>query len=158
MVSINWCLKIKNGLELVGPNENMANSYLKMAEESLRAIKNNQESKIWTASTSYYTMYYSLYAVMMKIGVKCEIHKCSIEFMKKFLLGFYSGEDVGLIETAFESRNDLQYYPNQLVNEDKLKIVREGAVDFFVKTKGVLAKINDKQVNEIRKNFEEVRR
>jgi len=155
MVSINWCLKAKNGLELVGPNKNMADAYLKMAEESLKAIKNNSESKIWTASTAYYTMYYSLYAVMIRIGVKCEVHKCSIEFMKRFLLEFYSKDDVKLVESAFESRNDLQYYPNRLINQNKLEFVREGAVDFFVKTKRVLIKINEKQINEIRNKLRE---
>jgi len=155
MVSVRWCLKIKNGFELVEPNKNMSDSYLKMAEESLKAIRNNAESKIWTASTAYYTLYYSLYAVMMRVGVKCEVHQCSIEFMKKFLDGFYSKEDVKLIESAFESRKDLQYYPNRLIDQSKLDFVKAGAIDFFVKTKDILVKISDSRVKEVRNKFSE---
>ncbi len=93
MVTIKWCLKNKNGIELIEPNENMANSYLKMAEESLEMVPKTKESKIWSASTAYYTLYYSIYAVMMKIGVKCEIHSCSIEFMKQFLSKYYDSNN-----------------------------------------------------------------
>lgn len=154
MVSINWCRGVKGGLEIVEPNENMFRSYLEMAEESFQMIKNNAESKIWTASTSYYTMYYSLYAVMIKVGIKCEIHSCSIEFMKKYLGDLYGGEFVELIKEAFEVRKDLQYYPDKLIDESKLLKVKQGAVDFFVKTKEIVERIGESVVKEIRQNFE----
>ena len=150
MVSIKWCLNAKNGIELVKPNNNMSDSYLKMAEESLKIIRKINESKLWTASASYYVMYYSLYSLMMKVGVKCEIHKCSIEFMKKYLLGFYDSGDVSLIEKGFDVRKDLQYYPGKFSDENKLEFVRDGAVDFFIKTKEILSKITEKQINQIR--------
>lgn len=150
MVSIRWCLNVKNGIELVEPNENMSDSYLKMAEESLGIIKKINESNLWSTSASYYTMYYCLYSVMMKIGVKCEIHGCSIEFMKKFLTDFYGSDYIELIKTAFESRNDLQYYPERLVDKRKVELIKSGAVDFFVKTKEILMIISEKEINEIR--------
>lgn len=150
MASINWCVKMKNGLELVEPSENMSDSYLKMAEESLGIIKKVEESKIWTASASYYVMYYCLYSVMMKIGIKCEIHKCSIEFMKRFLSDFYSSGDVELIEAGFELRSNLQYYPEKFGDRNRLVFVKTGAVDFLVKTGEILGMIGEKQVNQIR--------
>ena len=157
MVSIKWCLNVKNGIELVEPSENMANSYLKMAEESLMMIKKNEESRIWTASTSYYTLYYCLYSVMIKIGIKCEIHQCSIEFMKYFLSDFYNEAEFDLIENAFDIRNSLQYYPDKLVENDKLENIKKGAIDFFVKTKDILAKISESKIKEIREKLEEKR-
>ena len=36
MDKIKWCLKQKNGLELVEPNEELAKAYIKKAEDSLR--------------------------------------------------------------------------------------------------------------------------
>lgn len=156
MASIKWCFNIKNGIEIVEPSDNMSFSYMKMAEESLHMIKKNEESRIWTASTSYYTIYYSLYSLMMKIGIKCEIHQCSFEFMKHFL-NFYSQEDLDLIKMSFETRNDLQYYPDKLVSDNKLDFVKKGAVDFFVKTKEILSKLSEKQIKEIRKKTEEKR-
>lgn len=61
MASIEWCLKQKSGIEIIEPNENMPNSYLDMAEESIKVIDKMEQSRIWTATTAYYTFYYSLY-------------------------------------------------------------------------------------------------
>jgi|TARA_Y100000310_G_scaffold288515_1_gene314196 hypothetical protein len=47
MVEIEWCLKQMKGLELVGPNSNMSDSYVKMAEESLSVIREVDKSDIW---------------------------------------------------------------------------------------------------------------
>ena len=78
MVSIEWCLHQRNGLEMVEPNENPSSSYLKMAEESISMLGRVEGSRIWTATMTYYIFYYSLYAMMLRIGIKCEIHLCSI--------------------------------------------------------------------------------
>jgi uncharacterized protein (UPF0332 family) len=32
----------------------------------------------WIATTAYYARYFALYALLMKIGIKSEIHDCSI--------------------------------------------------------------------------------
>lgn len=154
MVSIKWCLSVKNGLELIEENENMSDSYLKMAKESLDMIKNVLESRIWKASTCYYTMYYSLYSLMMKIGVKCEIHSCNLEFMKQFLQSFYSEEEIESIKSAFDIRNNLQYYPDRLIDDKKVDLLRVRAVNFFVKTKEILSRIGERQIDEIRRLLE----
>ncbi len=156
MVNISWCLNVKNGIELVNPSENVSESYLSMAGESLEELK-KVESKIWIASTAYYSMYYSLYSLMMRIGVKCEIHSCSIEFMNYFLKEFYSSNERELIETCFRIRNTLQYYPQRFVDNKKLEFVRNEAVNFYVKTKEIISKISESQVKKIReelKNYE----
>ncbi len=153
MVSMKWCLNTKKGIQLAGPNNNMSDSYIRMAEESLQILKKLGESKLWTASTAYYTIYYCLYSVMMKTGVKCEIHSCSLEFMRRCLLGLYNSEDMALVETAFDLRNDLQYYPERFVDDIKLKLVKTSAADFLVKTREILAKITEKQINQIRSSL-----
>ena len=42
MTSIKWCLNTKNGLELVEPNTNLSQAYLKKAEDSLKSIDMNK--------------------------------------------------------------------------------------------------------------------
>ncbi len=37
MEKIKWCLKIKNGIELVEPNDNLSKVYLEKSESALRA-------------------------------------------------------------------------------------------------------------------------
>ncbi|MBL7148040.1 MAG: hypothetical protein ISS82_04405 [Nanoarchaeota archaeon] len=157
MVSINWCLKQKHGLELIEPNDNMSDSYLKMAEESINILKNIEKSNIWTATTSYYIFYYSLYSLMLKIGVKCEIHACSIEFMEKFLINFYDKKDVDMFKKAFSSRIDLQYYADRPVDKPIIDESKKYCKEFFIKTKDILSKITNNQIEEIRNNLRKVK-
>lgn len=132
----------------------MTNSYIQMAEESLRVIqKIESESKLWLASTSYYTMYYCLYAIMIQIGIKCEIHKCTLECMKNLFNDFYDEKDVELLDLGFKLRNDLQYYPDRLVSNKDLQKIRTGAVDFFIKTKGILSMISNEKIKDTRKKL-----
>jgi uncharacterized protein (UPF0332 family) len=146
MIDIEWCKKQKAGIREVEPSEDMAKSYLEMAETTLRELK-NVKTNIWKTSMVYYVVYYSLYSLMMKVGVKCEIHSCSIEFMKQYLKDYYSIEDIGLIEQAFEERNKAQYYPEEQINKKELEI---NAGDFFVKTKEIVGKISDSEIEKIR--------
>src|SRR3989338_3817447 len=148
-LNIRWCLRAKNGLELVEPNENVSRSYLKMAEESLEQLK-KLESKIWIASASYYTMYYCLYSIMMKIGVKCEIHACSLLFMKALLRKFYSQKDIEIISEASKARGDLQYYPDRGVLDSTINRIRKYASDFYTNTVTALSKLKESDIKLIR--------
>ena len=154
MVSIKWCLNKKNGLELVQPNPNLCQSYLSMGEESLKVMEKVQESQIWTATTTYYIFYYSLYAVMMHLGVKCEIHSCTIEFAKRFLKEFFSEEELDFTEDSLKARIDSQYYIDRTVPDEQYNKMVKNAPEFLVKCKSILIKLNEKKINEIRKEFQ----
>ena len=88
MDKIKWCAGKKGGLSLIEPNSDLARAYLKKAEESLESMRVNI-IKDWKISTAYYTIYFSLYAVLMKLGIKCGIHSCTIEFAKRFLREYF---------------------------------------------------------------------
>ncbi|MFH1317027.1 MAG: hypothetical protein ABII01_05910 [Candidatus Woesearchaeota archaeon] len=78
MVTIKWCCKQKQGIRIVEANDNLADSYIKMAGDATGTM--NREKKhnmVFAVSACYYSMYYSLYAVLRKIGVKCE--KCPLK-------------------------------------------------------------------------------
>ena len=154
MVSLKWCLQHKDGLRLIEPNKNMSDSYLGMAEDSILALSNVARSKIWTATMSYYIFYYSLYSLMLRIGVKCEIHSCSIAFMKHCLREFYSEGDVKMMEKAFSARNDLQYYADRPVEQKTIDEVKAYCKVFFIKTKDILASISENQIDKIRKELQ----
>lgn len=155
VINIKWCLNQRGGLELVEPNTNMSDSYIKMADESLGLLKDvENKSRVWTASICYYTMYYSLYSLMMRIGVKSEIHSCSILFMKEFLGGYYDRTDMKMIEEAFTARNNLQYYTDRPVNEKTLGAVKNHCRLFLIKTKEAIMAINQTEIKEIRKKIE----
>ena len=155
MVSVEWCVKQKSGLELVEPNENVAKSYLGMAEESIGEL-NIVVSKLWQASITYYTFYYSLYALMQRIGVKCEIHSCSLLFMEKFLSEFFSKEDVRLVKRAFQMRINLQYYANRPVDVDELEQLKKEVRDFYLKSKDVMSRLKEDDIEKVREGLKKL--
>ena len=149
MVTIKWCLGKPSGIEIIGPNSNLATAYVEKATNALATLRQVSD-RDWKISTSYYTMYYSLYAILMKIGIKCEIHQCTLEFMRQFLTGLITEEDTKLINDAFKSRNDSQYYVNRKVPDEVYSRITVKATGFMLKCKTILNTITDKQTQEIR--------
>ena len=154
MVNLKWCCGQKDGIKLIETNDNLAKSYLKMAEDSLGTMNRERKYNLaFAISACYYSMYYSLYAVCMRFGVKCEIHSCTIEFMKKALIEYYSKEDIKIIKKAFDARNIAQYYVDKIVLKEDSDYIMEKAPLWRNKSKEILAKINEKDVKEIREKI-----
>ena len=142
MDKIKWCVGKKEGLALIEPNSNLAEAYTKKAEEALESMRLNT-IKDWKISTAYYTIYFSLYSLLVRVGIKCEIHSCTIEFAKQFLREY------------FKARIDSQYYVDRTVPDSQYNKMVELAPEFLVKCKSILIKLNEKKINEIRKKFQD---
>ena len=155
MYKVKWCLNKRDGLSLVEPNSNLANAYIIKAEEALESMRINIV-KDWKISTAYYTVYFSLYSVLVKIGIKCEIHSCTIEFARYFLKEYFNEEDIDFVEDSLKARINSQYYINRTVPDEQYKRMIKKSPEFLVKCKSVLIKLNEKKVNEIRSKFEMV--
>ncbi|MCK5449378.1 HEPN domain-containing protein [Candidatus Pacearchaeota archaeon] len=154
MDRIKWCAGKKEGLSLVEPNSDLANAYIRKAEEALESMQINI-IKDWKISTAYYTIYFSLYAVLMKLGVKCEIHSCTIEFTKRFLKEYFEEIELDFTEDSLKARIDSQYYVDRTVPDEQYNNMIQKSPEFLVKCKSVLIKLNEKKVNEIRSKFQE---
>ena len=152
MDKIKWCAGKKEGLSLIEPNSNLAEAYIKKSEEALESMRVNV-IKDWKISTAYYTLYFSLYSVLTKIGIKCEIHSCTIEFAKRFLGEFFSEEELDFTEDSLKARIDSQYYVDRTVPDEQCNQMIKKAPEFLVKCKLILIKLNEKKINEIRKEF-----
>jgi len=151
MVSLKWCCKQKEGLKFIEPNDNLAEGYLKMAEGSLGTMNREKNYNLrFAISACYYSMYYSLYAILMRLGIKCEIHSCTLKFMSSFLVEFYSNEDIKTIKKAFNARNIAQYYIDKVIIKEDSDFILSQAPLFFNKSKEILSKINEKNIKEIR--------
>jgi len=153
MDKIKWCVGKKEGLNLVEPNNDLANAYLKKAEEALESMRVNI-IKDWKISTAYYTIYFSLYSILMKLGIKCEIHSCTLEFAKRFLNEFFEEDELDFTEDSLKARVDSQYYIDRTVPDEQYNRMIQKAPEFLVKCKAVLIKLNEKKVNEIRDKFQ----
>lgn len=153
MEKIKWCLNVKNGIELVEPNDNLSNVYIKKSVDALRAAVVLEDNRDWEISSCYYGMYFALYSILMKIGIKCENHSCTIEFMNTFLLKYFTEDDVKQINESMKLRIDAQYYADRNISEDKYKILIVRAPKFLVKCKEVLFIIKEEEINNIRKKI-----
>ncbi len=150
MEKIDWCLKQKNGIELVEPNEDLSKAYLKKAEDSLRASVALKGNTDWEISSAYYAQYFGLYAILMKIGIKCEIHSCTITFMKEYLYDYFTQEEMEFISKSQKARNNMQYYSDRSISDRLyLKIIKNTPL-FLVKCKYILNEINEKEIKKIR--------
>ena len=154
MAKLSWCNKIKGGLSLVESNSNLAKSYTKKAEEALESLRINI-IKDWKISTAYYTIYFSLYSILVKIGIKCEIHSCTIKFAKVFLKDYFNNQEFKFIEDSLKARIDSQYYVDRSIPDEHYSKMLALTPNFLVKCKSILVKLNEKKINKIRTAFKE---
>jgi uncharacterized protein (UPF0332 family) len=154
MDKIKWCKSVKGGIELIEPNPNLADGYILKAEESLGMMQKAKGSRDWSVSTSYYSMYFSLYSILMKIGVKCEIHACTIEFMKRFLSSYFTPTECKFMLDSLQARIDTQYYVDREVEDKFVQEMIATAPTFLVKCKEILARIKESEINDVRKQFQ----
>lgn len=152
MDKITWCLQQKKGIELIEPSDNLRSAYLIKAEEALQTLQTTK-SRDWQLTTAYYTVYHALYSLLMKIGIKCEIHSCTIECSKRFLKYYFSDGDFYFIDKAFSARIDSQYYVNKNVPDANYELILKTTPLFLVKCKNVI--ITQQEINEIREKIKQ---
>lgn len=157
MVAIKWCFKQKKGFELVEPNENMSKGYMKLADSSLGTMNRERgKNDVFSISAGYYAMYYALYSVLILIGIKCEIHQCSIKLMQELLSEFYSKEDVENIYSAFKLRNNVQYYVDRILKKEDIDKLILDAPEFAANSKNILSMLNENKIKKVREDFNEL--
>jgi len=151
---LKWCCKQKVGLKIEAPNDNLAEEYLQSAEETLSVLNDIKgKSNMWLATTKYYCEYFSIYALLQKMGIKCEIHNCTIEVSKLL-------EDMHIIPKNYskkleddkELRIDNQYYlKNRAVNINSRELS-----DFILTIKNKIHSITLNEINKVRNEIKKI--
>jgi uncharacterized protein (UPF0332 family) len=149
MSEIEWCKDQRKGIRLTEPNDNLSDAYLQKAEEALETM-NSIESPDWIISTGYYCMYYSLYAVMMKAGIKSEIHTCTIECMKEYFSKFFGNGDVKMIEDARVMRVQSQYSVSHEFAHEQAGEIVSNAPMFLLKCRNICSRMTRADIAKIR--------
>lgn len=152
-------LEKQGKLKLVEPSEEIMESYLVKANNSLKSAKVLLESSLYedSVSMSYYVMYNSLIALLYKIGIKCENHSASIILLKVLF-----SEEVLYKEIHFakEERIDKQYYLTGKdtfhVNNDLTEEMMESAEDFMIEMKLLIEKVGKDKINDYREKFSKI--
>ena len=154
MKKISWCKKQERGIKIQEPNDNLSQEYYKNAEESIKVLKSIKDTKsnMWLATTKYYIEYFAVYSVLMKIGIKCEIHDCTIA-----LLNFLEDEEVIERGTSArlgrdkELRIDNQYY----LKDKDVDVDLEKLSEFMLSIRKSLDGLGSDKVDELRKKLGE---
>ena len=148
MVKIEWCKKQSKGIKIIEPNDNLSKEYITTAEETLNVLRSIKgKSKIWLATTKYYCEYFAIYSLFMKIGVKSEIHDCTIEICTLLEeMGITPKGYSKILEEDKQLRIDNQYYlRNREVPLDYNKVL-----EFVLRMKDINSKITNLKIKEIR--------
>lgn len=143
-------------MKLVEPNINLADEYYSNAEETLLVanLSKRSGSNMWLATHKYYAEYLAAYAILMRFGIKSEIHSCTIEIIK--LLEIEGIIQFNFSETLEHDKNlriDNQYYLKDIAvdfNSVKLaellltirKIIDDVDTDVVSKIREVILKKN----------------
>lgn len=140
---LNWCKNQKNGIELISIKEHLSKSYILEADQTL--IEMLKIDGKWKVITAYYSCYNALYSILMKCGIKCEIHSCSIQLMELF---DFTKEEINILEQLKDDRIQAQYYLKEKKLEDENKVK-----DFISKCKLILSQLSTNQIENIRSNL-----
>jgi uncharacterized protein (UPF0332 family) len=157
MEKIKWCMQLKNGIVVVDPNDNLCKAYAEKAENALKAAVVLQGNKEWQISSYYYAMYFGLYSIMMKIGVKCENHSCSISFMREFLSNRFLTTEPDFLMKSMHARVDVQYYSNRQIEDKFYQELVAKSAKFVVKCKEIANSLKQAEIDNIRKRVESLR-
>ena len=152
---LKWCFKQKKGIKIVSPSDNLCEIYLQKSKEALNATIVNAKAKIfsWAVSASYYAKYFSIYALLSKIGIKSEIHECTIEAFS-FLFKDTVGEDmISDIKTSKNERIEFQYYTKMNEKIDAEKLI-ENTRDFINKIEELIDSLTEEIIHEMRNKLE----
>ncbi len=135
-------------IQVVEPSEVIAKAYLQRSEESLRSAKillNVGNLKDGVALT-YYSMYYSLLALLFRAGIKCENHTAAILLLKEVF-----GLENEVILRAKKERVDKQYYVDFNVTREEVLQLIVAAEEFNAFLLGFIEKMNTDKVEQYRK-------
>ncbi len=151
MVNLDWCKKQEKGIKLIEPNDNLSKEYLSNAEETLDVLKRLKgKSNMWLATSKYYFEYFCVYSIFMKLGIKCEIHDCTIELCRLLSsLEIIPVDFYKLLKKDKELRIDNQYY----LKNKKVEIDFEELTTFLLKTKDILIKLSLDKIKEVREKI-----
>ncbi|MBU3924281.1 MAG: hypothetical protein KJ592_05155 [Nanoarchaeota archaeon] len=140
MDKIEWCCHQKRGVKLVECNSVLSESYIREADDSLEVCA-KIEGK-WKIISGYYACYNGLYSILMKCGIKSEIHDCTLELMNLF---DFLDEEKKFVKELKEKRIIVQYYLKNALIEDEEKIS-----SFVAKCKEILYRLNSEDIENIR--------
>lgn len=154
--NLQWCLKQKRGIQIILPNEELVKEYIKKAKSALNMMNAalHISETDWVMTTAYYARYFALYALLMKFGIKSEIHDCTIELARLLarnrIIAEHLVEDISL---AKDIRIDAQYYIIKELRQEKIKQNINAARKFVLEIEEVIELVSKEQIQIIQQKL-----
>jgi uncharacterized protein (UPF0332 family) len=112
----------------------------------------------WVNTTAYYARYFALYALLMKIGVKSEIHDCTINVANLLAdNGILTLNMVEDIAKAKQTRIDTQYYVESELSPKVIQRNVEAARKFVLETEKTIDNITAEQIEAVRAKLKKLK-
>ena len=146
-------LKKEGRLKFVEPSEEIKQSYLQKSlsyMDSAKLLFKNRKLEE-AISMIYYSMYYSLLALLFKVGIKSENHTASILLLKEL----FNLNNTKILN-AKKERIDKQYYINFEIAENDVKNLIQNAEEFNAMIFDYLEKLTMEEINEIRSKLKKL--
>ena len=143
---LKWCNNQKKGIELIELKPHLSISYINEAEETLENVFSAKGK--WKLITAYYACYNALYSILMKCGIKCEIHDCTIELMDFF---DFNKDEISYMKDLKDNRIQAQYYLKTVLLDDEEKVKK-----FILKCKTILNTITSEKIESVREDINKI--
>ncbi len=148
-------LKGEGKIKLIETSDEIAESYVQKSDKSIRSSKAVAEIENYEDSVAlaYYSMYYSLLALLFKVGIKCENHTGAIILLKEVF-----EKDNKVISHAKKERVDKQYYVDFSVTKEEVYEMIELAEEFNGEMHHFIESFTSAKIEEYRKRAQEILR
>ena len=148
-----WCLKQSKGIRIVKPSDNLLKAYLQKSRNALKSMEINAQVDLveWAVSASYYAKYFAVYALLSKIGVKCEIHDCTITLFEYLFSDSIPREIVKDLRDSKGNRVEAQYY-TQEISVDLEQVITKTR-QFVLEIEKIIDSLNADKLSELQRKL-----
>jgi len=153
---LKWCLKQHRGIRLTKPSDNMVRAYLQKSKNALKSMEINAQAGLteWAVSACYYAEYFVVYALLCKIGVKSEIHDCTITLFEFLFSDSIPAEIVKELRSSKSNRVETQYYTQEITVD--LNQVLTQAKRFVLEIEKTLDSLNSERIEQLQDKLKRV--
>ncbi len=151
---LQWCLKQNKGIRVGKPSENLMRAYRQKSRNALKSMEINAQAGLadWAISASYYAEYFAVYSLLSKIGVKCEIHDCTITLFEYLFSDIIPKETMKDLRNSKGNRIEAQYY-TQEINLDLEEMISR-TKKFVVELENTTDTLNNEKISKLRIKLE----
>ncbi len=151
MKNIKFLIKLKKEgkINLMASSEEVKESYLKDSESYFISSKMLFKDNRLKESTQliYFSIYYSILALLFKIGIKSENHACSIILLKEI---FGLDNSFALI---LQKKRVGTYYPDFELEKQELNELIQKAEEFNLNLLDFISKLTNEQIKLYKNKF-----